>query len=508
MRPPTRIRRPASVVPGPLARNQPQGNPGARQWSVDQAHTRANRDAPVGSDGEGGIAGLTVPWGKSVGPTPAKSLAGVSPLTARCEQGQACIVSQPDVRWWPIPGHTVSRVQLVGFETWCGSEVLMMQGTRDNPGPAVASSAVLPGVKSIGVGIVGAGWMGQVHAASWVANAPRGQIVAVADVSKPRARALSNEYTSDSAPVYGDLDRLLADPAVDAVDICLPHHLHGDAITRAARAGKHIFCEKPLCLSFDEARSIKLAIESANVVLVCAHNNLFQLPLVEALRLVGAGVLGRVYNIESFEIGRNTGLISRQPPVRLIRGEDTFGWRLDPVRMGGAELLDTGWHGAYRLLALAEAATPGSDVRPTEVTAMLSNQHVRELLPREDTAHVLVRFSNGMQGSILTSWAFDGEPNAWQFRVAGQHGTLAGGITRLVHAPIGWSSSPAERTWDTTHGETYVREVSHFLDVLIDGAESQASWRHGARTLQLIRGAYLSAEQKRTVELPEDSTEL
>lgn len=348
--------------------------------------------------------------------------------------------------------------------------------------------------------------MGHVHAAAWIANAPRGRIVAVADVSAPRARALSTEYTRSDARVYGELDQLLADPDLDAVDICLPHDLHADAITRAASAGKHIFCEKPLCLSFDEARAIKLAIESSNVILVCAHNNLFQLPLVEARRLVGEGVLGRVYNIESFEIGRNTGLISRRPPLRLVRGEDTFGWRLDPIRMGGAELLDTGWHGAYRLLALAEAASP--DVRPTEVTAMLSNQHIKELLPGEDTAHVLVRFSNGLQGSILTSWAFDGEPNAWQFRVAGQHGTLAGGITRLVHAPTGWTSSPAERTWDTTHGETYVREVTHFLDVLLDGADSQASWRHAARTLQLIRGAYLSAEQKRTVELPEAATEL
>ena len=123
--------------------------------------------------------------------------------------------------------------------------------------------------RSIGVGIVGAGWMGQVHAASWVANAPRGEIVAVADVSEARARALANEYTSDDARVYADLDSLLADPTVDAVDICLPHHLHADAIARAARGGKHIFCEKPICLSFDEARAIKLAVDSANVILVC-----------------------------------------------------------------------------------------------------------------------------------------------------------------------------------------------------------------------------------------------
>jgi predicted dehydrogenase len=241
---------------------------------------------------------------------------------------------------------------------------------------------------------------------------------------------------------------------------------------------------------------------------VCAHNNLFQVPFIEARRLIGQGVLGSVYYIESFEVGLNTGLITRRAPVKLEPGDDSFSWRLDATRMGGAELFDTGWHGAYRLLALAEAASPGADVRPVEVLAMLSNQHIKSLLPGEDTAHVLVRFSNGMQGSILTSWAFDGEPGAWQFRVAGQHGTLAGGVTRLIHAPTGWSASPAERTWNATHQQTYAREVTHFLDVLLDGTVSQASWRHAARTLQLIRGAYASAEQKRAVELPEESTEL
>jgi predicted dehydrogenase len=350
--------------------------------------------------------------------------------------------------------------------------------------------------------------MGHVHAASWVANEPRGKIAAVADVSEPRAHALSLQHTAGSARVYGSLESLLADPGVDAVDICLPHHLHATAVTLAAHAGKHIFCEKPLCISFDDARAIKLAVESAGVTLVCAHNNLFQLPLVEALRLIGDGTLGRVYSIESFEVGRNTGLIQRRPPVKLDQGEDSYSWRLDVTRMGGAELFDTGWHGAYRMLALAEAADPGSGVRPVEVVALLSNQHISDLLPGEDTAQVLVRFSNGMHGSMLTSWAFDGEPGAWQFRVAGRHGVLAGGITRLVHAPTGWTSSPAEQTWDATHQQTYVREVTHFLDVLLDGVDSQASWRHAARTLQLIRGAYLSAEQKRTVALPEQPTEL
>src|SRR5207244_594958 len=79
------------------------------------------------------------------------------------------------------------------------------------------------------------------------------------------------------ARVHASLDALVADANVDAVDVCLPHHLHADAIVRAARAGKHVLCEKPLCLSFEEARTIKRAVDAAGVTLTCAHNNLFQL---------------------------------------------------------------------------------------------------------------------------------------------------------------------------------------------------------------------------------------
>jgi len=354
--------------------------------------------------------------------------------------------------------------------------------------------------KVVRAGIVGAGWMGQVHARSWVRNSPRGVIAAVTDVSEPRARALSDEHAGGQARIHADLDALLADREVDAVDICLPHHLHADAIVRAARAGKHVFCEKPLCLSFDEARTIKRALDESGVTLVAAHNNLFSLPLIEARKLLADGVLGKTYYAESFEIGRNTGFIAGKAPVPLAEGESSIAWRRDPKRMGGAELLDTGWHGMYRLLSLV-------DSRPVEVVAMAANHHIKTL-PGEDTAHVLLNFASGVQGSMLTSWAFGGEPGAWQFRVHGEHGSIAGSVTKLVLAPTNWPAAPAERNWDTTHGETYVREVTHFLDVLLDGTESQASWSHAARTLQCIQAGYLSLREKRVVPLPDDPTEL
>ncbi len=351
-------------------------------------------------------------------------------------------------------------------------------------------------METLRVGIVGAGWMGVVHSQSWQSNSPRGEVVAIADVSTPRAQDLSDRFTGGRAKVYPDLEALLADPAVEAVDICLPHHLHADAILRAARAGKAILCEKPLCTSLDDAIRIRGALRESGVTFMVAHNQLFQPSLVEARRLLANGVLGRPFVIRSIEVGQNRMFSTRHPPVELAAGENSFAWRADLQRMGGGEVLDTGWHGTYRLLAL------GND-RPVEVVAM-THRYFVEQLPAEDTGLLLVRFASGMIGEIVTSWAF-GFASGWQFEVAAEHGSIAGNARRLVHQIDGWPQL-AERPNDPVN--TYAREVTHFLDVIQRGEALLPSFDQAARVLQIIIAAYRSASEHRAVPLPEDPTEL
>src|SRR3954471_8908754 len=136
------------------------------------------------------------------------------------------------------------------------------------------------------VGIIGAGWMGVVHATAWRNNATRGEIVAVADVSLPRARDVAERFADGRAGVYATVAELLADPSVEAVDICLPHHLHAETIQQAAHAGKAILCEKPLCTTLDESSAIGRVLRETGVTFMCAHNQLFQPSLVEARRVL------------------------------------------------------------------------------------------------------------------------------------------------------------------------------------------------------------------------------
>jgi predicted dehydrogenase len=345
------------------------------------------------------------------------------------------------------------------------------------------------------VGIVGAGWMGHEHARAWAKNAPRGEIVAVADTSPERATHLSGTHCAVGVPAFADLESMLAAAELDAVDICLPHHLHTEAILAAAQAGVAILCEKPICTTLEDAAVIRDALSARDVTFMAAHNQLFHPSLVEARRLLASGALGRPFVFRSIEAGQNRGFASGRVPIDLGGGESPWVWRTDPARMGGGEILDTGWHATYRLLALAND-------RPVSVTAMVDRYAVKQL-ETEDTGVILVRFASGAIGEILTSWAFS-LVGPWSFEVGAEHGSLAGGKTRLVHQLHGWPG-PVELSNDPA--DTFTAEIAYFLDVVQKGAAPVASFAEAARVLQLTLAAYTAASEEAVVRLPEDPTQ-
>ena len=351
-------------------------------------------------------------------------------------------------------------------------------------------------MESLRVGVLGAGGIAREHAIGWRDNAPRGEIVAFADVTPERSHYLSDHYTGGKARHYDTVDALLANPDIDAVDLCLPHHLHTSAIIAAAKAGKAILCEKPLCTSLDDANLIGDALKETGVTFMMGHNQLFQPSLIEARRLIGTGMIGRPYYIRSIEAFQHRAFTTSAPAQPHLRtGESPFAWRSDPARMGGGEVLDTCWHSSYRLLALA-------DDRPVEVSALMERFFVPGLTS-EDTGVLLVRFASGAIGEIVTTWAF-GTVNGWHFEVSAENGSIAGGSTKIAHQLHGWSQ-PAEREVTPVH--TFTKEIAHFLDVIQYGTPSLAPFETAARVLQLTMAAYKASAEHRAIALPENPVE-
>ena len=140
------------------------------------------------------------------------------------------------------------------------------------------------------VGIVGAGFMGHMHAQCYQVM-PGARLVAVADPTDKARDGFCREFACDG---YPRLEDMLSDAELDAVDICTPTCLHAEQSVAAARAGKHVVCEKPMALTEDECTRMIAAARKASTILMVAQVLRFWPEYVLIADLVRSGKLGRV----------------------------------------------------------------------------------------------------------------------------------------------------------------------------------------------------------------------
>jgi predicted dehydrogenase len=323
----------------------------------------------------------------------------------------------------------------------------------------------------IRLAIIGAGSISGAHAVGVLAHSDLIECVALCDVSDDNLRA-RNEQLGGKCRLYRDWNVMLAELAgeIDAVDICLPHHLHGAAIIDAARAGKDILCEKPLCTSLVEADRIVEAVQAAGVLYQSAHNQLF-LPCVrEAKRRIEAGDIGE---------------------MRWLRSQDCFvakpdgfagKWRADVKTQGGGELIDTGYHPTYRLLHLASSEVVG---------VRASMGRFMQPIGGEDTALVQVRFANGALGEILSSWAMSNPYGSHQIHVVGSEGQVFGSSDDLWYLPFG-ATEPEK--WEFPEVDTFSAQIGDFASRVRSRARPVHSVEEGRQVLAVISQAMRDAE--------------
>ena len=172
---------------------------------------------------------------------------------------------------------------------------------------------------SVRIGLLGAGFMGSTHAAAYsrIAGA---RLVAIGDANVALADNLAAQY---GARAYYSIDSLLADPDVEAVDVCLPTFLHEQCVLGAARQGKHVFCEKPVALSLEQVDRMLAAVEAAGVMSMVGQVIRFWPEYVAIRDLFRRGDLGEVRAIHALRLS--------PPPA-------WGNWFKDPARSGGAVL--------------------------------------------------------------------------------------------------------------------------------------------------------------------------
>jgi len=341
-------------------------------------------------------------------------------------------------------------------------------------------------VSGLDVLIVGAGRAGGVHAVNLAESTRRARVVGAADAEPDAARALAERV---GAPWSGPSLEAALDGGVgfDAVVVTTPTFLHRDIAVTAARAGKHVFCEKPMALDDEECRAMSEAVAIAGVTLQIGFMRRFQPEFAEARRRIAAGDIGAPMVIKS--LTRGPGL----PPR----------WAWDLQRSNGM-LAEVTSHDFDSVRWLA-----GSDLE--RVYAEVSNRKGAgrgvDHPDFYDNAVVTLRFASDAIGTIDGTCPADYGYDA-RAEVLGTEGLLVIGDVRgtpllEVKDRDHGGRQPVHRTWPERFDAGYRAEMRAFVDACLDGTPPLVTGEDGRQAVLAVRAANRSWQEGRPVALAE-----
>ncbi len=348
---------------------------------------------------------------------------------------------------------------------------LAFAGTRIS---ASAQPAASP-QRTIGFAPVGLGSIAEVfmRAVAQIPNAHISGLVTGHPVEKGAAFAAQYHVPRQSIYTYDTFDRIRDNPAIDAVYIALPNSLHCEAAIRAAEAGKHVLCEKPMAISSAECRRMIDACRRANVTLMIAYRLHYDVTFRKIHDLVRSGALG---DIEAFQ-GGFYGMKNKQT------------WRLDRALAGGGSLIDLGIYPLNTIRWLT-----GED--PSDYRAFVAT---REKGPKfasvEQSIDWLMKFPSGILANCGSSY---GQSGTDFLQINGSTGHV-----RIEPAFL-YGDAVLKYTGKTAAGEIagggpvnnpdqFVLETTHFVDCLLHNQTPATPGEEGLADLLAIEAIYSAA---------------
>jgi len=299
-------------------------------------------------------------------------------------------------------------------------------------------------VRDVGIGLIGSGFMGKAHALAFAAAATtfdlpiRPRYVVLADIDSAMASAAAARL--GFARSTGDWRTLVADPAVELVDITAPNALHEEMALAAIAAGKHVYCEKPLAATAAAAERMARAARSAGRITQVGFNYLKN-PIIALARSI----------IAKGEIGDVVGFRGIHAEGYMADPATPWSWRHDPAGGGGA-IADLGSH----IIAMARFLVGPIAALTAQMSTVVKRRPVArgsaETRPVavDDQAQLLVRFASGATGTIEASWIAPGRTMQLAFEITGTQGSLAFTQERFNELQLYRAGGPAGRQGFTT----------------------------------------------------------
>ncbi len=292
--------------------------------------------------------------------------------------------------------------------------------------------------KRIGIGIIGMGWMGEVHSRAYRLASERfpdalaqPELIACADTLHARASVAAKRH--GFAKVHDDWRAVIADPAIDLVNIATPNFLHREIAEAAALAGKHIFCEKPVGRFPAETVAIARAAKRSGILSFVGYNYRWAPMVLHARDLLRAGRLGKVTHYR----GRFFSMYGSDPLSPLS-------WRYQQELGGYGVLNDIMAHvvdmahylvGPIRRLVCQHhtfiTERPPAPVGGSHYASGDTLSDQREPVTNEDYLGALVEFADGARGTLEASRCIYGPKNEMSFALNGENGACHWDFERM-----------------------------------------------------------------------------
>ena len=334
--------------------------------------------------------------------------------------------------------------------------------------------------KTLNVGIIGAGRIGKVHAETLAFRAPGAVPAAIADINLAVAQEVAKRYRI--AKVVATADAIFSDREIDAVLICTPTDTHADLVVRAAQAGKHIFCEKPIDHSLAKIDRALAAVEKAGVKFQVGFNRRFDANFARVRKSVTSGEIGTPHLMHI--ISRDPG----PPPISYIKAS-------------GGIFLDMSIHDFDMARFLI-----GDEVESVFTAAAVRVDPEIGKAGDLDTALIVLQFKGGVIATIDNSrkavYGYD-----QRVEILGSAGSISTGNCFPNQAVI---STATEIRRDLPlnffmerYTESFVREMQAFAEAVLASKPTQVGGADGRAAVLIGLAARKSYDERRPVRLEE-----
>ena len=332
------------------------------------------------------------------------------------------------------------------------------------------------------IGLIGCGRAGMIHARSYNGNVRDAELIAICD---PSEESLSRAQAELAVPyAYTDYNEALKNPEIDAVIVVTPTQFHHDIVIAAAKAKKHVFCEKPMASTEEECDEMIEACRENGVKLQLGFMRRFDKNFRRGKEIIDSGAIGRVAMIKSNTYGPS------EPKEWMYNVRKSYG----PIGEVNSHDLDTvRWYA-------------GSEVKRIHAVGQnfRSPERAEEYPEYYDTCSVLLEFENGIIGTVTgaqyVKYGYDSRTEILGTEGIVKVGSQDANNVETVTADRQIRMDSVD-SWQTLFRDAYVKEAEAFTRCILNDTEPEVTGHDGKMALVLVNEGLKSILEKRPIDI-------